>query len=77
MNLFCNCAYNIFMKKTDAISKFGSATKLARAIGITPQAVIQWPEELSPALNDRVIAALVRAHGTVPEDLSPSEEVPA
>ena len=74
----CNCAYNESMKKSDAISKFGSATKLARAIGITPQAVIQWPEELSPALEDRVIAAIVRTHGSVPEELSPShEEVPA
>ena len=54
------------MKKTDAISKFGSATKLARAIGINPQAVVQWPDELSPAIEDRVIAAIVRSGQSIP-----------
>ena len=66
------------MKKTDAIKKFGSATKLARAIGITPQAVVQWPDELTPAIEDRVIAAIVRSRQSIPDTLpSHHEEVPA
>ncbi len=48
------------MKKQDAIRIFGTGTKLAHAIGISPQAVYQWPEELTAALNDRVIAAAIR-----------------
>ncbi|WP_081579079.1 Cro/CI family transcriptional regulator [Leptospirillum ferriphilum] len=48
------------MKKNDAIRAFGSVSELARAIGITPQAISQWPDELTPAMKDRVIAALVR-----------------
>ncbi len=51
----------ISMRKIDAIKMFGSATKLARAIGISPQAVYQWPSELSRALEDRVLAATYRA----------------
>ena len=52
--------YLIAMTKTEAIRMFGTATRLARAIGITPQAVYQWPEVLTPALNDRVMAAMMR-----------------
>lgn len=48
------------MKKQDAIQAFGTPSKLARAIGITPQAVYQWPEELTDIIRDRVIAAAVR-----------------
>ena len=52
--------YLVCMTKTEAIRMFGTATRLARAIGITPQAVYQWPEVLTPALNDRVMAAMMR-----------------
>ncbi len=55
-----NVIYLIVMRKTEAIRMFGTATQLARAIGITPQAVYQWPEVLTPALNDRVMAAMMR-----------------
>jgi DNA-binding transcriptional regulator YdaS (Cro superfamily) len=48
------------MKKKDVIKLFGSLSNLARAIGISPQAVSQWPDELTPAIRDRVIAAAVR-----------------
>ncbi len=54
-------AYVCSMTKQEAIKLFGTATKLARAIGICPQAVYQWPEVLTPLLNDRVIAAMTRA----------------
>jgi len=49
------------MTKTQAIKKLGGTPTLAAAaIGITTQAVSQWPETLTPAIEDRVIAALAR-----------------
>lgn len=36
------------MKKREAIDQFGSAVALARALGITKQAVSQWSEEKIP-----------------------------
>ncbi len=53
-------SYVYGMTKQEAIKLFGTATKLARAIGICPQAVYQWPEVLTPLLNDRVMAAMMR-----------------
>ena len=35
------------MTKQQAIDLFGSAYKLAQALGISRQAVAQWPQELS------------------------------
>lgn len=35
----------------------GSLTQVARAVGISPSAVCQWPDPLPPRLADRVIAA--------------------
>ena len=49
------------MQKTDAIKLLGgTASEAARLIGITPQAISGWPDELTPALRDRVQAALYR-----------------
>lgn len=49
------------MKKTEAIKQLGeNATEAAKAIGITAQALSQWPDELPPRLIDRVQAALWR-----------------
>jgi len=49
------------MNKTDAINQLGgSPTSAAKAIGIKPQAVSQWPDPLTPRIADRVIAALAR-----------------
>ena len=48
------------MNKRKAIETFGSVTKLAKAIGIFPQAVSKWPDKLEPRVADRVIAACVR-----------------
>jgi len=49
------------MLKTRAIELLGgSVTAAADAIGITPQAISQWPETLPPRIADRVQAALVR-----------------
>lgn len=48
------------MKKATAISHFGSVAATAKAIGISYQAVAKWPEDLPPAIEDRVIAAIAR-----------------
>lgn len=49
------------MKKTEAIDKLGgTVADAARACGITPSAVSQWPDELPRRIEDRVIAAIVR-----------------
>lgn len=49
------------MKKDDAIKLLGgTVSEAARAIGIMPQAVSQWPDVLPSRTSDRVIAALAR-----------------
>lgn len=40
----------------------GTASSAAAAIGISPQAVSQWPDKLPNAIADRVLAALARKH---------------
>lgn len=62
------------MKKSEAISLLGgSVSKAAKAIGINPQAVSQWPDELSRAIEDRVIAAVARQNPKIQRLLSPKE----
>lgn len=56
----------------------GTPTTAAAAVGISPQAVSQWPDELPAAIADRVIAALARKH--LPPELiggAPEQEVAA
>ncbi|MNK33416.1 hypothetical protein D3C87_518970 [compost metagenome] len=49
------------MTKTEATRLLGDSTAAAaQAIGITPQAYYQWPEELPARLQDRVVAAIAR-----------------
>lgn len=49
------------MKKDQAIQLLGgSVSAAAAAIGINPQAVTQWPDELPPRIADRVVAALAK-----------------
>lgn len=45
------------MRKEDAIRHFGSATKLARALGITKQAISKWGDNV-PAGRDYQIEVL-------------------
>lgn len=50
------------MTKDDAIQLLGgTAASAARRIGISPSAVSLWPDELTPAIADRVQAAIARA----------------
>jgi len=52
---------NIDMNKSDAIKLLGGTpTACAEAIGITVQAVSDWPDVLSARISDRVYAALAR-----------------
>lgn len=49
------------MKKTRAIEILGGTiTAAAKAIGVSYQAVRQWPDELDGIIKDRVIAAAAR-----------------
>lgn len=49
------------MTKTEAINLLGgTSAALARAVGITPASVSEWPEVLPPRIADRVQAALWR-----------------
>lgn len=49
------------MLKTVAINLLGGTIRAAaRAVGISPSAVSQWPDELPPTISDRVLAALYR-----------------
>lgn len=56
------------MLKADAIKDLGgTATAVAAAIGCTPQAVLLWPDVLTPRIVDRVLAAKWRrANGQPP-----------
>jgi len=49
------------MEKARAIKCFGTVLNLAQAIGIKHQAIYGWPDDLPPRIEDRVIAALLRA----------------
>lgn len=48
------------MRKQDAISLFGTPRALASALGVTPQAIYQWPDKISQEQADRVTGAAVR-----------------
>lgn len=51
----------VAMLKAQAIELLGgTVTSAAAAIGVTPQAISGWPDELTDALRDRVQAALYR-----------------
>ena len=56
------------MKKTDAINFYGTSSRLAKALGITPQAVYKWPStvpmvrqyQLSELTGDRLKVVKVK-----------------
>lgn len=51
------------MLKTRAIELLGgSVTAAAKAVGVSPSAVTQWPDVLPDRIADRVLAALARQH---------------
>ena len=51
------------MLKQKAIELLGGTiTAAAEAVGISYQAVNQWPDELPVRISDRVLAAVARKH---------------
>ena len=51
------------MKKARALELLGgTVATAAEAIGISSAAISQWPDELPPRLEDRVLAVLARKH---------------
>ena len=60
----------VAMEKKEALRVFGTASALARAMGVTRSAVSQWPEKLTPRVGDRVIAAALRS-GINPDIFGP------
>lgn len=63
------------MFKTKAIELLGgSIAAAADAIGISYQAVNQWPDELPPRIADRVYAAIARKELPSLSHLTPTEK---
>lgn len=51
------------MRKSKAIELLGgSVTTAAAAVGVSPSAVSQWPDELPERISDRVLAVMARKH---------------
>lgn len=49
------------MEKAKAVELLGgTVSSVAAAVGVTPSAVSQWPEQLPPRIEDRVLAAIAR-----------------
>lgn len=48
------------MTKNEAINMFGSVAQLAEALGITRQAIYQWPNQLPKDQADRINGAALR-----------------
>lgn len=40
----------------------GTPTAAAAAVGVSPSAVSQWPDELPDRISDRVLAVMARKH---------------
>jgi len=63
-------SYNSGMNKKQATDLFGSTGKLAAALGITPQAIYQWPEKLDRRLSDEIIGAAIRLGKQLPKSVA-------
>ena len=46
--------------KSQAIKVFGTQAAVARALGVSNQAISQWPEQLTQAQQDRLLGAAIR-----------------
>lgn len=55
------------MTKSEAVSIFQTIPSLAKALGLTPQAVYQWPAELRLEQADRVVGASLRLQRLTPQ----------
>jgi DNA-binding transcriptional regulator YdaS (Cro superfamily) len=67
-------AYTARMKLFDYVSKHGSKTELARAIGAQPQLVWQWATGVRPVPLERCVPIEVATEGVVSrEELRPDD----
>jgi len=48
------------MTKQEAIQIFGSVKEMAESLGLTRQAIYQWPDVLETHTVDRIMGAAVR-----------------
>lgn len=63
------------MNKTRAIELLGgTVASAAKAVGVSYQAVSQWPSVLPKRIEDRVLAALARKH--LPSEMLSSAGAP-
>lgn len=54
------------MKKSEAIKKFGSQAKLAKALGISRQAVHKWPDEIPKMrMYQIIVTANIKNNGDI------------
>ena len=60
------------MTKNEAVALFKTRRLLAEALGITTQAVGQWPEQLTQRISDRVLGAKQRIKKDGTEKLRPT-----
>lgn len=58
--------------KAEAAKLFGTYSALARALGLTKQAVNQWPDELTIRQQNEVVGAAIRL-GKIPCQLTESQ----
>jgi hypothetical protein len=56
------------MDKKLIIQFFGSVTEVARVVGVSHAAVVQWPDDLPKRIADRVIGAMHRQGKKVPKE---------
>jgi len=63
------------MNKARALELLGgTVATAAEAIGVSSAAISQWPDELPPRIEDRVLAALARKH--LPPELRGEQGAP-
>lgn len=48
------------MKKSNIVKVFDNQTKLAAALGVTREAIYQWPEDLNQRQIDECVGAAIR-----------------
>lgn len=65
------------MTKQQAAELFESKAALARALGISRQAINQWPDQLQERQINEVIGAAVRLGKPIPQGFIPAPELAA
>lgn len=57
------------MKRDQAALFFGNLTSMSKALGISPAAISQWPDDLTIRQQDEVIGAALRLGKLTPEQV--------